>query len=101
MNVAEIKADDWFKQDYAPVFPKDDDDDGDDSYGDSLPVKEVKQGLFWRGFDCFESELMFWMSAAKCVRREWSFTYTYQCVPADRNVFIARSFWLLRERGRK
>ncbi|RRT38348.1 hypothetical protein B296_00046838, partial [Ensete ventricosum] len=39
MNVAGIKADDWFKQDYAPVFPKDDDDD-DDSSGDSLPVKE-------------------------------------------------------------
>ncbi|CAL9125252.1 unnamed protein product, partial [Musa textilis] len=39
MNVAGIKADDWFKQDYAPVFPKDD-DDGDDSSGDSLPVKE-------------------------------------------------------------
>ncbi|KAJ8511643.1 hypothetical protein OPV22_002077 [Ensete ventricosum] len=43
MNVGGIKADDWFKQDYAPVFPKDDDDDdddGDDSSGDSLPVKE-------------------------------------------------------------
>ncbi|XP_064945264.1 CBL-interacting protein kinase 1-like isoform X1 [Musa acuminata AAA Group] len=37
MNVAGIKADDWFKEDYAPVFPKDDDDD---SYGDSFPVKE-------------------------------------------------------------
>lgn len=40
--MAGIKADDWFKQDYAPIVPNDDDDDKDiDSLYASLCIKEV------------------------------------------------------------
>ena len=42
INMAGIKADDWFKQDYAPIVPNDDDDDKDvDSLYASLCIKEV------------------------------------------------------------
>ncbi|RWW05263.1 hypothetical protein GW17_00031472 [Ensete ventricosum] len=44
INMAGIKADDWFKQDYAPIGPNDDDDDDDkdiDSVYASLCIKEV------------------------------------------------------------
>ncbi|CAD5163841.1 unnamed protein product [Musa acuminata subsp. malaccensis] len=41
INMAGIKADDWFKQDYAPIVPNDDDDDKDvDSLYASLCIKE-------------------------------------------------------------
>ncbi|KAJ8467624.1 hypothetical protein OPV22_030176 [Ensete ventricosum] len=43
INMAGIKADDWFKQDYAPIGPNDDDDDDDkdiDSVYASLCIKE-------------------------------------------------------------
>ncbi|CAL9146062.1 unnamed protein product [Musa hybrid cultivar] len=41
INMAGIKADDWFKQDYAPIVPNDDDDDKDvDSLYASLYIKE-------------------------------------------------------------
>ncbi|URE36702.1 Cbl-interacting protein kinase [Musa troglodytarum] len=41
INMAGIKADDWFKQDYAPIVPNDDDDDKEiDSLDASLCIKE-------------------------------------------------------------
>ena len=39
IDVAGIKAHDWFKQDYTPVIPIDDDDDDDDD-DDLVPYSE-------------------------------------------------------------
>ncbi|RWW61087.1 hypothetical protein BHE74_00031862 [Ensete ventricosum] len=46
INVAGIRADDWFKKDYSPAVPYDFNDDDDDLslYG-SLPIKEVVKFL--------------------------------------------------------
>ncbi|RZS09051.1 hypothetical protein BHM03_00040095 [Ensete ventricosum] len=46
INVAGIRADDWFKKDYSPAVPYDfnDDDDALSLYG-SLPIKEVVKFL--------------------------------------------------------
>jgi len=40
INMAGIKADEWFKQDYIPVVPNDDDDDDDGAYNLALSIKE-------------------------------------------------------------
>ncbi|URD80934.1 Cbl-interacting protein kinase [Musa troglodytarum] len=40
INVAGIRADDWFKKDYSPAVPFDYDDDDDSSLYGSLPIKE-------------------------------------------------------------
>lgn len=41
INVAGIRADDWFKKDYSPAVPFDYDDDDYSSLYGSLPIKEV------------------------------------------------------------
>ncbi|RWV87621.1 hypothetical protein GW17_00050365 [Ensete ventricosum] len=50
INVAGIRADDWFKKDYSPAVPYDFNDDDDDLslYG-SLPIKEVQNVLDGNG----------------------------------------------------
>nr|XP_009384457.1 PREDICTED: CBL-interacting protein kinase 1-like isoform X2 [Musa acuminata subsp. malaccensis] len=40
INVAGIRADDWFKKDYSPAVPFDYDDNDDSSLYGSLPIKE-------------------------------------------------------------
>ncbi|THU56563.1 hypothetical protein C4D60_Mb11t18540 [Musa balbisiana] len=64
INVAGIRADDWFKKEYSPAVPFDYDYDDDSSLYGSLPIKEVHNVLDGNGTSPVNAFQLIGMSAS-------------------------------------